>query len=65
MTKVLVNGAAGRMGRAVLKAVLDDADLELVGAVDIVGGADAGELAGTAKSGVCVETDLAAALTRL
>lgn len=65
MTKVLVSGAAGRMGRAVLKAVLDDADLELVGAVDIVGGADAGELAGAAANGVLVETDLAAALTRL
>jgi len=62
LTKVLVNGAAGRMGRAVLKAVIDDADLELVGAVDITGGADAGELAGTAKNGICVETDLAAAL---
>ena len=65
MTKVLVNGAAGRMGRAVLKAVIDDAELELVGAVDITGGADAGELAGTAKNGVLVETDLAAALERL
>ena len=65
MTKVLVNGAAGRMGRAVLKAVIDDAELELVGAVDITGGADAGELAGMAKNGILVETDLAAALNRL
>ncbi|MFC2310097.1 MAG: 4-hydroxy-tetrahydrodipicolinate reductase, partial [Selenomonas noxia] len=37
MTKVLVNGACGRMGRAVLKAVTDDAELTLVGAVDITG----------------------------
>ena len=53
------------MGRAVLKAVIDDADLELVGAVDISGGADTGELAGTGKNGVLVETNLAAALKRL
>ncbi|EKU71995.1 4-hydroxy-tetrahydrodipicolinate reductase [Selenomonas sp. F0473] len=65
MTKVLVSGACGRMGRAVLKAVADDADLQLVGAVDIGGGADTGELAGTGKNGVLVETDLAAALARL
>ncbi|MFC2300907.1 MAG: 4-hydroxy-tetrahydrodipicolinate reductase [Selenomonas artemidis] len=65
MTKVLVSGACGRMGRAVLKAVIDDTDLELVGAVDISGGADTGELAGTGKNGVLVETNLAAALKRL
>ena len=65
MTKVLVSGACGRMGRAVLKAVIDDADLELVGAVDINGGADTGDLAGTGKNGVLVETGLAAALERL
>ena len=53
------------MGRAVLKAVIDDADLELVGAVDINGGADTGDLAGTGKNGVLVETNLAAALKRL
>ena len=65
MTTVLVNGACGRMGRAVLKAVAEAKDLELVGAVDITGGADAGELAGVGANGVKVETDLKAALTRL
>ena len=65
MTSVLVSGACGRMGRAVLKAVIDDAELELVGAVDVQGGADTGELAGVGKNGVLVETDLAAALARL
>ena len=65
MTTVLVNGACGRMGRAVLKAVAEAKDLELVGAVDIAGGADAGELAGVGANGVKVETDLKAALTRL
>ena len=53
------------MGRAVLKAVAEAKDLELVGAVDIAGGADAGELAGVGANGVKVETDLKAALARL
>ena len=65
MITVLVNGACGRMGQAVLKAVSDDTELELVGAVDIKGGADVGELLGINKTGVIVETDLAAALERI
>ena len=65
MTTVLVNGACGRMGQAVLKAVQEDDELKLVGAVDLVGGADAGELVGLPHAGVAVETDLSAALSRL
>ncbi len=65
MTTVLVNGACGRMGSTVVKAVLDDKDLKLVGAVDIKGGADTGVLAGYPANGILVETDLAAALDRL
>ena len=65
MTTVLVNGACGRMGQAVLKAVQDDKDLKLIGAVDIKGGADTGELVGLAPNGILVEKDLAAALERL
>ena len=65
MTTVLVNGACGRMGQAVLKAVQDDKDLKLIGAVDIKGGADTGELVGLAPNGILVETDLAVALERL
>ena len=38
MIKVLVNGALGRMGRTVVAAVKADAELELVGAVDIIAG---------------------------
>ena len=34
--KVLINGAAGRMGAEVLKAVCADAELVAVGAVDAV-----------------------------
>lgn len=62
MIKVLVSGACGRMGQAVVKAVMEDPELQLVGAVDIVGGADAGELVGLGKSGVIVATDLAKAI---
>ena len=62
MIKVLVNGACGRMGQAVLAAVLDDAELELAGAVDVRGGADVGELLGRGANGIVVETDLGAAL---
>ncbi|MBR3721428.1 MAG: 4-hydroxy-tetrahydrodipicolinate reductase [Selenomonadaceae bacterium] len=62
MIDVLVNGACGRMGRAVLKAVIEDNELNLVGAVDIMEGGDAGELAGLSKNGVIVEKDLKKAI---
>jgi 4-hydroxy-tetrahydrodipicolinate reductase len=63
--KVLVSGSCGRMGREVVKTVLDDAELELVGAVDSYRiGKDIGELIGTEVSGVTVESDLNAALKR-
>ena len=62
MVKVLVSGACGRMGQAVVKAVQDDAELSLVAAVDVHGGMDAGEAAGCGKCGVTVETDLEKAL---
>lgn len=62
MVNVLVSGACGRMGQAVVKAVMEDPELELVGAVDLKGGADAGEMVGLGKSGVVVQTDLAAAI---
>ena len=65
MTTVFVNGACGRMGQAVLKAVQEDKDLKLVGACDINGGADTGTLVGLPANGVLVETDLAVALERL
>lgn len=52
LVRVLVSGACGRMGQAVVKAVMEDAELTLVGAVDLKGGADAGELVGMGKSGV-------------
>ena len=55
MIKVLVNGALGRMGRTVVAAVNDDSELELVGAVDVIGGK---------IDDLIVETDLDAALKK-
>lgn len=56
MIKVLVNGALGKMGRTVLHTVLQQDDMELVGAVDVNG-------AGKSVEGIAVDADLAAALT--
>lgn len=64
MITVIVNGACGRMGQAVLKAVQEADGLELVGAVDIEGGADTGSLVGLPANGILVETDLEALLAR-
>jgi 4-hydroxy-tetrahydrodipicolinate reductase len=56
LLKVAVLGAAGRMGRSVLRCVLEADDLSLVGAVTHTGdallGRDAGELIGGAQAGV-------------
>jgi 4-hydroxy-tetrahydrodipicolinate reductase len=61
--RVLVAGAAGRMGREVVRAVLDDPETELVAAVDVSEtGRDAGELAGRETAGVPVQADLSAAI---
>lgn len=61
--KVLVSGAAGRMGREVVKAVAADPELQLVGAVDkMFGGQDAGVVAGIADQNVPIVDDLAWAL---
>ena len=62
MTKVLVSGACGRMGQTVAAAVLDDDELELVGAVDIARGKDIGEVIGRDKCGVVVSDDLSATI---
>jgi len=61
--RVAVAGAAGRMGREVVRAVIGDGETELVAAVDrLEQGQDAGELAGVARAGVAVTEDLAAAI---
>jgi 4-hydroxy-tetrahydrodipicolinate reductase len=49
---VIVNGAAGKMGREVIKAVAEASDLILMGAIDTTPehqGKDAGELAGLSE----------------
>src|SRR5262245_20524687 len=55
MIRVAVAGAAGRMGREVVRAVAIDPDCELVAALDVShAGDDAGELAGTGPSGIAI-----------
>lgn len=57
--KVLINGAAGKMGREVVKAVSKEKDLDLVGAVDIAEiGVDAGSLVGIKPVGIEISRDL-------
>lgn len=62
MVRVLVTGACGRMGQAVVKSIINDPETELAAAVDLKGGMDAGELVGLKPVGVKVNTDLAAAI---
>lgn len=65
MTRVAINGAAGRMGRNLVAACLDDPALELAAAFEhgahAALGRDAGETAGRESAGVPISSDLAAA----
>jgi 4-hydroxy-tetrahydrodipicolinate reductase len=62
--KVAVTGAGGRMGREVVRMVLEDAALQLVCAIDTSAGpVDAGTLVGKADTGVIVSSNLAEALS--
>lgn len=59
MIRVLVNGAAGRMGSEVVRALAAEKDLQLTGAVDPNHcGEDAGEAAGIAANGVKIMESL-------
>ncbi|WP_274651619.1 4-hydroxy-tetrahydrodipicolinate reductase [Paenibacillus humicola] len=61
--RVAVTGAGGRMGREVVKMVLQDEQLSLAAAVSpSAGPVDAGVLAGAAPCGVAVSPDLESAL---
>ncbi len=63
MIKVLINGAGGKMGRAVVKAVQSDPELQLVGGVDKgLAGEDLGVLAGIEKLQLGAYADLKTAL---
>lgn len=62
-TKVLVSGAAGKMGREVVKAISKEKDMELVGAVDPnETGKDAGILAGIDSLGIKIAPSLAVSI---
>lgn len=63
--KVIIAGSAGRMGRALLEAVLEEPDVVLAGALELPGspalGRDAGELVGAA-CGVKVSPEFASVI---
>ena len=62
---VVVNGAAGKMGREVIKAVANAKDMVLVGAIDanpLLRGQDIGEIVGIAPLDVPVLDDLQSVL---
>jgi 4-hydroxy-tetrahydrodipicolinate reductase len=63
--RVVIAGASGRMGQAVLEAVLADRDFALAGALDLPAspmlGRDAGERFGR-KTGVAVSSDIPATI---
>ena len=64
-THIAINGAGGRMGRALIQAVTQTDRLVMSAAVDRSGSsllnADAGELAGVGKMGVAITSDVEAA----
>ncbi len=65
MIKIGVTGALGRMGKEVVKAVLNAGDLKLVSAVDISGGGlDIGTAAVSKECGVYIETDISKSIDR-
>ena len=63
--KIVIAGASGRMGQALIQGVLDDAELQLFGAIDRAGtasiGRDAGEPVGK-NTGVYISDDAAETL---
>lgn len=63
MISVLVNGADGRMGSEVVKAVIADPELRLVGGVSLSHvGEDIGTVIGIPYTGLCIVDDLKKAL---
>src|SRR5207249_1485444 len=68
MIKVIVAGAAGRMGGRLVSLLKDSAALTLTGAVESKGhisiGEDAGEIAGCGQTGVLIRDDLSAVMDR-
>ena len=63
--RTAVNGAAGAMGKCLVRLILEAGDMELAAAVERAGhpllGADAGVLAGVGATGVLLSDVLAGA----
>ncbi len=63
MIRIGVSGAAGRMGRALVRAIVESDGVELAAATERAGagegGADAGVLAGAGETGVHIGSDVA------
>ena len=68
MIKVIVLGAAGRMGRSLVTLLKESAAQTLAAAVETKGhgavGEDAGELAGCGRMGIAISDDLSAVIDR-
>ncbi len=68
MIKVVVTGAAGRMGSRLVSLVKDSAFLTLAGAVESKGhhtiGEDSGEVAGCGRTGIPISDDLSGVMER-
>jgi Dihydrodipicolinate reductase len=57
--RIVVVGAAGRMGREVLKSVWNSEDMQLVGAADVRSeGQDVGTLIGMGEAGIRLQENL-------
>lgn len=67
MIRVAVLGAAGRMGRALVQAIVNDSETALSGATEVAGndllGQDAGVVAGVGAQGVALTDCLASVLS--
>ena len=66
MIKVLVIGACGKMGREVVKAVVKQDNMQLVGAVDVVNeGLDIGSIVLNKELNVKIQSDLQSAINEV
>ncbi len=66
MIRVVVSGAAGKMGREIMRAIWQAEDTDLVGAVDpFADGVDIGVLMETGETGIAVRSGLKGALYEL
>ncbi|MFC2149467.1 4-hydroxy-tetrahydrodipicolinate reductase [Candidatus Auribacterota bacterium] len=66
MIKIVVCGAAGRMGKRIIACAAEDDQCKVVGAVDSADhpdkGRDSGEISGTGKNGVVITDDLSSVI---